>query len=94
MRYGEFYDEHLRCRVRQVSKTRARRLYEDGKTIYMLACKMRYNNVWQSPCPMNKKLRAWENHTFDTIVNEFTFYNCDNERGKYPCFFVKVEDFK
>jgi hypothetical protein len=28
------------------------------------------------------------NSTFEDIVNDFRYYNCDNERGKYPIFFV------
>ena len=94
MRYGEFYDEFLQCRVRQISKTRARRLYDEGKTVYLQSCKMRFRSVWTSPCPMNKESCAWKDHTFDSLVNEYAYYNCDNERGKYPCFFVKVVDFK
>lgn len=26
---------------------------------------------------------------FDTVVNAFTFYNCNVETGRYPAFYVK-----
>ena len=26
---------------------------------------------------------------FDTVVNAFTFYNCNAETGRYPAFYVK-----
>ena len=29
--------------------------------------------------------------TFKQVVNDFKYYNCDNERGKYPIFFIEVE---
>jgi hypothetical protein len=53
---------------------------------------MRVSNVWQSPMPFNKKAiednAFLMNSTFEDIVNDFRYYNCDNERGKYPIFFV------
>ena len=91
MKYGEFYDERLKCRVRQINKIRARKLYEQGVTIYLQSCKMVFKSMWQSACPISKDRASW-GETFDTVVNAYTYYNCDNERGKYPCFFVKVED--
>lgn len=53
---------------------------------------MRFDNMWQSACPISKSTEQWIDQDFDKIVNEFTYYNCDNERGKYPNFFVKKED--
>lgn len=95
MRHGEFYDERLKCRVRQINKTRARKLYDQGKTIYLQSCKMVFNSMWQSACPINKERESWgeKGETFDSVVDAFTYFNCDNERGKYPCFFVEVGDF-
>lgn len=92
MRYGEFYCHTLKATIVQIAKQRARRLYEQGKTIYLQSCNMRFNGMWQSACPIDKETRSWEEQTFDSLVNEYTYYNCDQERGKYPCFFVKKED--
>ena len=92
MRHGEFYCNTMKCTIVQIAKQRARRLYEQGKTIYLQSCNMRFNNMWQSACPVSHETRAWDEQTFDSIVNEYTYYNCDHERGKYPTFFVKKED--
>lgn len=92
MRHGEFYCNTMKCTIVQISKQRARRLYEQGKTIYLQSCNMRFNTMWQSACPISHETRAWDNQSFDSIVNEYTYYNCDHERGKYPNFFVKEED--
>lgn len=78
--------------VKQVTAPMAKKAYEEGKTIWMHPCMMRVNNVWQSPMPTSKK-RVEDNaftcgSTFENIVNDFRYYNCDNERGKYPIFFV------
>lgn len=53
---------------------------------------MTIGNPWQSPYSTSKERtegNAWtERCTFDDIVNEFAYYNCDNERGRYPIFFI------
>ena len=92
MRHGEFYSNSMKATIVQIAKQRARRLYEQGKTIYLQSCNMRFNNMWQSACSMNKESCQWGEHTFDSLVNEYTYYNCDQERGKYPNYFVKKED--
>lgn len=77
-------------KVKQVNKTTARKAYDNGKTIYLQSCNMLINNMWQSPCPIKKEGDAWD-RTFDQNVNEYQYYNCDAERGKYPLFFIEVE---
>ena len=78
--------------VLQVTKGKAKKAYEEGKHIWIHPCNMRVSNVWQSPMPFNKKAiednAFLMNSTFEDIVNDFRYYNCDNERGKYPIFFV------
>lgn len=91
MRHGEFYCHTLKTTIVQIARQRARRLYEQGKTIYLQSCNMRFNTMWQSACPINKERATW-GETFDSVVNAFEYYNCDHERGKYPNYFVKKED--
>ena len=92
MRQGEFYCHNLKATIVQITITKARRLYNEGKAIYLQSCNMRFNNMWQSACPISKSAEQWAEQDFDRTVNEYTYYNCDNERGKYPNFFIKKED--
>lgn len=92
MRHGEFYCHTLKTTIVQIAKQRARRLYEQGKTVYLQSCNMRFNTMWQSACHISKDNERWAEQDFDKIVNEYTYYNCDRERGKYPNYFVKKED--
>ena len=62
---------------------------ERGETVYLLSCNMRPNNMWQSPCPVNKNKDVYDS-TFENVINDYRYYNCDNERGKYPIFFIKA----
>ena len=82
----EFYGK----KVKQVNKIAAKNAYERGKTIYLLACNLRPNNVWQKPAAVNRNQWKLDTITFDNVVNTYIYYNCDNERGKYPIFFVEV----
>lgn len=93
MRYGEFYDNRMNCLIKQITIRKARRLYNEGKQVYLQSCNMRFNSMWQSACCVSKKTKQWcSDLDFDRIVNEFVFYNCDNERGSYANFFVRKED--
>ena len=81
----EMYGE----KVKQVNKIAAKNAYERGETVYLLSCNMRPNNMWQSPCPVNKNRDVYDS-TFENVINDYRYYNCDNERGKYPIFFIKA----
>ena len=79
-------------KVIQVTKDKARKAYEDGKPVWMHPCLMRIVNHWQTPMPFSRKQiednAFFNGSTFDNIVSDYRYYNCDNERGKYPIFFV------
>jgi len=80
--------------VIQVTKGKAKKAYENNETIWMHPCNMRVDNPWQKPYDISKAhitdpfaLRLSE---FERVVDSYTYYNCDNERGKYPIFFVEA----
>lgn len=84
--------EGVSHKVVQVTSIKAKKAYEDGKPVWMHPCNMRVNNMWQNPMPTSKK-RIEDNaftsgSTFENVVNDFRYDNCDNERGKYPIFFA------
>ena len=72
--------------VKQVNKTTANKLYESGKTIFLNACNMKLNNAWTSPMPLNNE----SGEKFSTMVNEYEYYNCCSERGRYSNFFAPI----
>lgn len=91
MRYSEpFFSRKLNLMVKQVSKPTAEKAYNNGQTIYALGCNLAFDNMYFSPCPLNKADRVQET-SFAAEVNEFKWYNCDKERGSYPIFFVVAE---
>lgn len=92
MQKESFYSNHLKCVVERIDKRTARKLYNAGKTIYLQGCTMRFDNMWQSACPISKDREQWEGQNFDSTVNEYTYYNCDSERGRYVHFYVREKD--
>lgn len=90
MIYGNksFWSDSLRKNVRQVRKDVAKKSFENFQTVYLMSSNMRLDNFWVHPCPINKN-KGWE-RDFENILNEFSYYNCDSERGKYIHFFVEA----
>lgn len=87
----------------RVNKTVARKTYNAGKPIYMLPCKTRLDNMWICPVKaISDQLTnigtsngydnvIARNREFETVVNCFEYYNCNNELGRYTAFYLEGE---
>lgn len=73
----------------QINKTAARKRFENGETIYFTPSKMLFDNPWQYPVNVQKNDKWFKDYSFDKICNQYEYYNCDAERGKYIHFFVR-----
>lgn len=74
---------------KKITKTTARKLYNAGKTIAMLPCKMHPENLWQPPYHVS----SVNNDNFETVCNCFRYYNCNyTETGKYISFYEVKQD--
>ena len=79
----------------RVRKDVARRLYNEGKTIYLTPSNVvaSDSNMWIKPLA----LHITDSHigklpTFDQRVNEFEYYNCNHELGYYTNFWIIEEE--
>ena len=86
-----FYSHDLKCRVKQISKRTARKLWDEGREIYLHSSNMRFDNMWQHLMPAGKDYYSFVGYTFDQVCSSYETFNCDNERGRYIHFFVKAE---
>lgn len=80
------------CEVMQVSKRKAEKVYNSNKNIWVHPCNMTINNVWQTPYFFNKALldtKYSDAPTFDNLINQYQYYNCNNQVGNYPIFFIE-----
>ena len=77
------------------NKRIARKAYNDGETIILYANKVAPNGVWISGYEMNKEdiknKGGITSSDFDTVVNNFEYYNCNYEVGYYTSFYVDVK---
>ena len=88
-----FYSRDLQCEVQQIQVRTARNLFNDGCTIYLQSSNMAFDNFWQKPIDINRSQLGYK-ETFETICNNFRYYNCSNEQGNYIHYYVKVSDLK
>jgi len=83
--------------MQRLRKPAARKAFENGRTVYVIGHKLMPFTMYALECPLNKAdiaARYGENDflgrdTFDSLVQNYTWYNCSFETGYYPAFYVK-----
>lgn len=85
-----YSDGYIKC-----IRPKAERLFNEGKTIYLLPCKcnrlcLTEKNCWITPVQIKKDADA--GNTFKKLVDSFEYYNCNREVGYYTHFYVKEEE--
>lgn len=83
-----FYSNQLGTKVKQISKTLARKLFAKGESIEIQSSKMLFDNIWQCPCQISNKDN---DESFDSIINGYKNYNCDKERGLTVHYFIQIK---
>lgn len=81
----------------RITKSKARKVYEGGGSIYLLPCRMHPENHFQAPVLIRRRKYDAETgqpapateYTFEKVVNAFEYYNCDSGRGYYAAFYRK-----
>ena len=76
----------------RIRKDVARRLFKEGRTIYLTPSNIAASdsNMWVKPYPVNNRSEK----NFDSIVGEFEYYNCSYELGYYTNFWISEEEVK
>ena len=86
---GKLYNETVT--ITQVQKRTAKKLFEAGETIYLQSSNFHPFGVWSRCMDTNKNNVNCVGYTFETVVNDFEYYNCTcNETGKYTTFYKKL----
>jgi len=77
--------------MKRLYKKEARKAYDEGTVLVMVPCRMYPNSPWGLSFTLNKKEReaAGKTEPFDTLVQEFEWYNCNYETGYYAAFYIK-----
>lgn len=69
----------------RISKQAACKRYEDQQLVVIVPCKCVPGNKYG----IENRMYNVGGRTFDQYINEWSFYNCNNELGRYPAFYVR-----
>ena len=83
---GIYYGETIT--IKQIQKRTARKLYESGETIYLQSSNFHPFGVWSQCIDIKKDIN--NSDSFDSVINAFEYYNCNNETGLYATFYKKI----
>lgn len=74
---------------------RVKRLQEgEVLEVNMLPCKASLNSVWISPTVIHvdktllEKEQGYSVSKLEGLINSYAYYNCNNELGTYPVYYV------
>jgi hypothetical protein len=70
--------------MQKITKSEAKRMYDSGKEIYLNPSKMRPYGVWHNAMKTSKKNSEntiSDAPTFEQLVNNYHYYNCNKEMG-------------
>lgn len=76
---------------KKITKGQARKLFNAGAQIYLHTNKLSWHNNWQNPMPVKKDIdytNIYDASNFDSVVNSYAYYNCDNERGNVVIYLI------
>ena len=69
----------------RITKTQARKIYNGGGVVYIIPRNCYPSGVWLTAYEMENG----GGRSFDSIVNEYTYYNCNAFLGYYPAFYLR-----
>lgn len=69
----------------RVNKKKARNLFNSGVPLLILPNKANPTSPWFEGCNFHK---SEQNTDFDKFINEYSYYNCNNELGYYCNYYV------
>ena len=73
----------------RINKTKAKGVYQSGKPVAVVPCKMHPFNTWL-PAFITQPNRCNE-QTFDQFINSYEYYNCGLRGcGKYAAYYIPV----
>ena len=73
--------------MKRINMTQARKLYNEGTSIYLLPSKAVPDSIWIFPVKISHDVQT--QCDFDTKVNAYHYYNCTEETGKRIHFYIE-----
>lgn len=73
--------------MKHINMTQARKLYNEGTSIYLLPSKAVPDSIWIFPVKISHDVQAQDD--FDAKINAYHYYNCTAETGKRIHFYIE-----
>ena len=74
---------------KRISRNMARIAYNNGLTVVFCPANLRPDSIWEPGVNISKNSKSSGGRSFETILNEFVFYNCrGRETGRYAAFYI------
>ena len=74
----------------RVPRNKAKKAYGEGHWITLYPVNLRPRTICNPPIPIRNDCGMTAGMTFEAVVNEFEYYNCNRETGRYAKFFMEV----
>lgn len=76
--------------LERINKRAAKKIYNSGVEVLFIPCRLNpENNFFNLGIWINKNMQGYYHFEFETIVNEFEWYNCRSDTGLYTAFYIK-----
>ena len=77
---------------KRIDKREARKLYNAGKDVFVVPCRINPNNCWGLGMWVNIDNEYVFENDFDKVISYYEMYNCQyNEWGRYSAYYIKKE---
>ena len=73
--------------MKRINMTQARKMYNEGTSIYLLPSKAVLGSIWIFPIKISQDIQ--DQCDFDTKVNAYRYYNCTAETDKRVHFYIE-----
>ena len=74
----------------RITRSKAKKAYDKGHWITLYPVNLRPRTICNPPIPIRNDCGMTDGMTFEAVVNEFEYYNCNRETGRYAKFFMEV----
>lgn len=86
---GMLYGEHIT--LKRISKRTAKKMFEQGKTIFLQSSNFKPFGVWSQAIEINNQKDCFLSgvYGFEQYVKSFEYYNCSYQQGYYASFYIE-----
>lgn len=90
---GEEYEPETETTFYRVDKRTAENMFNRGYCVYLLPYKININSMWIKPAPVRRCVGGEITNDWNKTLNQFIYYCCNTETGRYPKYFVTVDSY-